>query len=60
MDIGFTGLGNMGHAIVENMLKAGHPVRVWNRTRSRAEPLATARGVISAIYPAYADGPSSA
>lgn len=40
MDIGFIGLGNMGHAIVENMLKAGHRVRVWNRTRERAEPLA--------------------
>ncbi|PMS15020.1 oxidoreductase [Trinickia dabaoshanensis] len=40
MDIGFIGLGNMGHAIVENMLKAGHGVRVWNRTRSRAQPLA--------------------
>ena len=40
MDIGFIGLGNMGHAMVENMLKAGHRVRVWNRTRERAEPLA--------------------
>ena len=40
MDIGFVGLGNMGHAIVENMLKAGHQVRVWNRTRERAQPLA--------------------
>jgi 3-hydroxyisobutyrate dehydrogenase-like beta-hydroxyacid dehydrogenase len=41
MDIGFIGLGNMGHAIVENMLKAGHSVRVWNRTRERAQPLAS-------------------
>lgn len=40
MDIGFIGLGNMGHAMVENMLKAGHRVRVWNRTRERAQPLA--------------------
>jgi 3-hydroxyisobutyrate dehydrogenase len=40
MDIGFIGLGNMGHAMVENMLKAGHQVRVWNRTRERAQPLA--------------------
>lgn len=40
MDIGFMGLGNMGHAMVENILKAGHRVRVWNRTRERAEPLA--------------------
>jgi len=41
MDIGFIGLGNMGHAMVENMLKAGHRVRVWNRTRSRAQALAS-------------------
>jgi 3-hydroxyisobutyrate dehydrogenase-like beta-hydroxyacid dehydrogenase len=41
MDIGFIGLGNMGHAIVENILKAGHQVRVWNRTRERAETLAS-------------------
>ena len=40
MDVGFIGLGNMGHAMVENMLKAGHQVRVWNRTRERAAPLA--------------------
>lgn len=40
MDIGFIGLGGMGRAITENMLKAGHRVRVWNRSRERAEPLA--------------------
>lgn len=40
MDVGFIGLGNMGHAMVENMLKAGHQVRVWNRTRERAASLA--------------------
>jgi len=40
MDIGFIGLGNMGHAMVENVLKAGHDVRVWNRTPERAVPLA--------------------
>ncbi|RKP44330.1 NAD(P)-dependent oxidoreductase [Trinickia fusca] len=40
MDIGFIGLGGMGHAMAENILKAGHQVRVWNRTRERAEPLA--------------------
>ena len=53
MDIGFIGLGNMGHAIVENMLKAGHRVRVWNRTRERAEPLA-ALGAQTVDEPAQA------
>ena len=30
----------MGTGMARNMLKAGIPLRVWNRTRSRAEPLA--------------------
>ena len=42
MDIGFIGLGEMGGAIAANLLKAGHRVRVWNRTRERAQPLAAA------------------
>lgn len=42
MDIGFIGLGEMGVAMVQNMLKAGHTVRVWNRSRERAQPLAAA------------------
>jgi 3-hydroxyisobutyrate dehydrogenase-like beta-hydroxyacid dehydrogenase len=42
MDIGFIGLGEMGAAMVANMLKAGHRVRVWNRSPERAEPLAQA------------------
>lgn len=42
MDIGFIGLGEMGAAMVANMLKAGHQVRVWNRSPERAQPLADA------------------
>jgi 3-hydroxyisobutyrate dehydrogenase-like beta-hydroxyacid dehydrogenase len=42
MDIGFIGLGEMGSAIVANLLKAGHRVRVWNRTPERAQRLAAA------------------
>jgi 3-hydroxyisobutyrate dehydrogenase len=30
----------MGEAMVKRLLKAGHGVTVWNRTRSKAEPLA--------------------
>jgi 3-hydroxyisobutyrate dehydrogenase-like beta-hydroxyacid dehydrogenase len=33
MDVGFVGLGSMGHHMVANLLKAGHTVRVWNRSR---------------------------
>jgi 3-hydroxyisobutyrate dehydrogenase-like beta-hydroxyacid dehydrogenase len=38
--MGFIGLGNMGRPMAGNLLKAGHPVRVWNRTSARAAPLA--------------------
>ena len=38
MRVGFIGLGNMGSAIASNLIKAGHNLTVYNRTRSRAEP----------------------
>jgi 3-hydroxyisobutyrate dehydrogenase-like beta-hydroxyacid dehydrogenase len=37
MNVGFIGLGNMGSAIARNLIKAGHSLTVYNRTRSRAE-----------------------
>ena len=37
--IGWIGLGRMGEAMVKRLLKAGHPVSVWNRTAAKAEPL---------------------
>lgn len=39
MDIGFIGLGMMGHPMAQNLLRTGHHVTVYNRTRSRAEEL---------------------
>ena len=41
MKVGFIGLGNMGSAIARNLIKAGHDLRVYNRTRSRAEAFAS-------------------
>ncbi|MCW5694520.1 MAG: NAD(P)-dependent oxidoreductase [Pseudolabrys sp.] len=38
--IGWIGLGRMGAPMAERLLKAGHDVTVWNRTRAKAEPLA--------------------
>jgi len=38
--VGWIGLGRMGEAMVKRLLKAGHGASVWNRTRSKAEPLA--------------------
>ena len=41
MDVGFIGLGQMGQAIALNLVKAGHRVVVFNRTRAKAEALAS-------------------
>jgi 3-hydroxyisobutyrate dehydrogenase len=43
MSVGWIGAGRMGYALIERLLDAGHDVSVYNRTRSKAEPLA-ARG----------------
>jgi 3-hydroxyisobutyrate dehydrogenase-like beta-hydroxyacid dehydrogenase len=40
--IGLIGLGLMGRPMGMNLLKAGYPLTVWNRTRSRAEELVAA------------------
>src|ERR1700736_2160893 len=40
MEVGFIGLGNMGAAMVPNLLNAGHRLTVYNRTRAKAEVLA--------------------
>ena len=37
--VGFIGLGNMGLPMAQNVLKAGYPVHVFNRTAARAESL---------------------
>jgi 3-hydroxyisobutyrate dehydrogenase len=37
--IGFIGLGIMGQPMALNLVKAGFPVTVFNRTRRKAEPL---------------------
>jgi 3-hydroxyisobutyrate dehydrogenase-like beta-hydroxyacid dehydrogenase len=42
MDVGFIGLGQMGQGIALNLVKAGHRVIVYNRTRAKAEALAAA------------------
>lgn len=38
--VGWIGTGRMGHAMVSRLLAAGRDVRVWNRTRAKAEDLA--------------------
>ncbi len=49
--IGFIGLGIMGRGMARNLLKAGFPLGVWNRTASRMDELA-AEGAGTAANPA--------
>lgn len=51
--IAFVGMGAMGAPMAANLLKAGFPVTVHNRTREREEPLA-AMGASRAASPAEA------
>ncbi len=39
MRIGFVGLGNMGAAMAANLIKAGHEVTVYNRSRPKVDAL---------------------
>ena len=39
MKVGFIGLGQMGAGMAANLLKAGHDVTVYNRTRTKVEAL---------------------
>ena len=40
MNIGYVGLGKMGSGIARNLLRAGHRVTVYNRSREKAEAVA--------------------
>jgi 3-hydroxyisobutyrate dehydrogenase len=44
--IGWVGMGRMGYPMAERLLKAGYDVSIWNRTKSKAEPLAKLGGKI--------------
>ncbi len=40
LTVSVLGTGIMGAAMARNLIRAGHAVRAWNRTRDKAEPLA--------------------
>src|SRR6187455_747982 len=44
--IGWIGMGRMGYPMAERLLKKGHDVSIWNRTKSKAEPLAKSGGKV--------------
>lgn len=39
MTVGFVGLGTMGVPMAANLLRSGVPLRVWNRSPAKCEPL---------------------
>ncbi len=51
MQLGFVGMGIMGSAMAANLLKAGHAVMVWNRTREKTAPLAAAGATVADSLP---------
>ncbi len=53
MDVGFIGLGSMGKAMASNLIKAGHALRVWNRSPEPANDLVAA-GARALNHPAEA------
>ncbi|MGB6682874.1 MAG: NAD(P)-dependent oxidoreductase [Candidatus Acidiferrum sp.] len=48
MEAGLIGLGNMGSGIAKNLLRAGHRVTVYNRTREKAEALRADGAIVAA------------
>ena len=51
--VGFIGLGRMGAAIARNIMKAGYPLTVYNRTAAKMQPFLDA-GAAGAASPAEA------
>jgi 3-hydroxyisobutyrate dehydrogenase len=45
--VALLGTGTMGAGMARNILSAGLQLRVWNRTRSKAEPLADAGALVA-------------
>ncbi|MFI6512191.1 NAD(P)-dependent oxidoreductase [Streptosporangium sp. NPDC050855] len=48
MDVGFVGLGLMGRPMALNLVRAGTPLVVWNRTAERTGPLREAGATVAA------------
>ena len=53
--IGWIGIGRMGYAMAERLAKSGADLTVWNRTRTKAEPLAAHGAKIAAQVSELAD-----
>src|SRR5918997_150689 len=44
MDIAVLGMGRMGRALAARLLEGGHSVRVWNRSKGKADEIVSAGG----------------
>jgi 3-hydroxyisobutyrate dehydrogenase-like beta-hydroxyacid dehydrogenase len=53
MEIGYVGLGGMGHAMASNLISKGHTLRVWNRSPGKAADL-VAQGATLVEHPGQA------
>jgi 3-hydroxyisobutyrate dehydrogenase-like beta-hydroxyacid dehydrogenase len=56
MEIAFLGLGSMGLPMARNLLKAGHRLKVWNRSTDKARAL-EAEGATAVGHPKQAVSP---
>jgi len=54
MQIGFIGLGSLGTPIAMNILESGHTLHLYNRTVSKAKPLADKGAIVSQSVTALA------
>lgn len=55
MKVGVAGIGRMGAAIAERLLKHGHQVTVWNRTAAKAQALMQHGATVAASPAQLAD-----
>lgn len=56
MRVAVLGTGTMGAGMARSLLRAGHEVRVWNRTAGRAEPLADDGATVAPDVAAAVEG----
>ncbi len=54
--VGFIGLGLMGCGMARNLIRAGHSLRLFNRTRAKADEVARAGGAVVDSPAAAAEG----
>ncbi len=56
MRVAVLGTGIMGTGMAQSLLRAGHDVRVWNRTAGRAQPLAALGATVASSAPEAVEG----